>query len=282
MSGGNLFVSPWVSPLSSGVVVPNSKLTFSLTGTSTLSDTFTDSALTVANANPVVADAEGTFPVIYLDPTVTYRVTWTTSDDVLIDQIDDIVGGQTVSPTYRLKDDAPEIIFQETDASADNSRWKIVVNGEVLAFQTGNDAESVWVDRVTMTRGGVLTFQGTQGSFTPGFTGFSANPSANVVIYSLAGGICVLQFSFTTGTSNGTGFQITGIPAAIRPVRKQMARFPGLVDNGSTINTGVIVINTDGTADLYKDDGLTAWTNTGNKGASGIGPKYAAITYSTI
>lgn len=59
------------------------RLSFFESGTSTPLDTFSDEARTVANSNPVVADAEGRFPSIWLldQP---YKVVLADDDDVLI------------------------------------------------------------------------------------------------------------------------------------------------------------------------------------------------------
>lgn len=75
------------------------KLYFYATTTSTPQDTYTTSALNVAHANPVVADSAGVFPIIYLDPTLTYKLTYTTSADVLIytqDPVNDVLLSQAV------------------------------------------------------------------------------------------------------------------------------------------------------------------------------------------
>ena len=45
----------------SAVLVSGSKANFYITGTSTRQDTFTDKALLISSANPVVADANGVF-----------------------------------------------------------------------------------------------------------------------------------------------------------------------------------------------------------------------------
>jgi len=56
------------------------KLTFFETGTSTLKDTFSNSSGTIKNANPVIANASGVFPDIFI--VGTYKVTLTDKDDV--------------------------------------------------------------------------------------------------------------------------------------------------------------------------------------------------------
>lgn len=52
-----------------GVPLPGSELSFFEPGTTTDKDTFSDSGLTTANSNPVVADSDGRIPSIFLDGT---------------------------------------------------------------------------------------------------------------------------------------------------------------------------------------------------------------------
>jgi len=74
---GRFFLSG-TTPLYEGEPQPLSTLTFSLTGTSTPQDTYTTPGLTVANANPVVADANGYFGEILMSRG-RYRVIWKTA-----------------------------------------------------------------------------------------------------------------------------------------------------------------------------------------------------------
>lgn len=71
---------------------PGAKLYFYASGTSTPQDTYQDIDLTTAHANPVVADAEGYFDPIYLDPALpNYRYTLTDADDAVLEgPIDDV------------------------------------------------------------------------------------------------------------------------------------------------------------------------------------------------
>lgn len=88
---GSIFVRPKVAPINAGgVPYSGAKYTFYLTSTSTLASVYTDSALTTPHSNPVVADANGVFAPIWLDPAVTYRARLTTSSDVLIEDVDPI------------------------------------------------------------------------------------------------------------------------------------------------------------------------------------------------
>lgn len=61
---------------------PGAKLFCYAAGTTTKQDTFTTSAMNVANANPVVADAStGLFPAIYLTPGLSYKFVLSPSTD---------------------------------------------------------------------------------------------------------------------------------------------------------------------------------------------------------
>jgi hypothetical protein len=73
-----------------GSPVSGAKAYFYLTGTDTLTDTYTSETLTTPNANPVIADSAGRFPSIYLDPTISYRLKVFDENDVLIADRDPI------------------------------------------------------------------------------------------------------------------------------------------------------------------------------------------------
>lgn len=90
----NLFVLPKQVPLnSSGRVYPGAKASFYRTGTNTPKAVYADAAFMSPITQPVQADAGGTFQQIYLDLSDgEYRVTLTTSADVLIYTIDNVGG----------------------------------------------------------------------------------------------------------------------------------------------------------------------------------------------
>lgn len=89
------YIQPTIQEFdSNGDPLAGGKLYFYATGTLTPKDTFSDNALTAANANPVVADAGGRFGDIFLE-SGTYRVKLTDSDDVEIydrDPVDGSIG----------------------------------------------------------------------------------------------------------------------------------------------------------------------------------------------
>lgn len=85
----NLFVPPFGRATSAtGEVLSGAKLYVYLSGTTTPTDAYTTDDLSVAHANPVIADSGGLFPSIYLDPNVEHRVVLKTSADVTIDDVD--------------------------------------------------------------------------------------------------------------------------------------------------------------------------------------------------
>ncbi len=141
---------------------PGAKLYFRQSGTSTPQNVYTDAALQVAHQNPVVADAEGVFAPIYLDPSLSdYRYILTdgsNEDDdytleVLLEPItDDYPASPNVSSTYRARGTNPTFYFEETDASSNNKKWRMRVNGETFSVDAGNDAESSWTPLLTLDR----------------------------------------------------------------------------------------------------------------------------------
>jgi hypothetical protein len=153
-----LFTSPrFVALSSTNQPLPGAKLYFRQTGTSTPQNTYQDEALTVPHANPVVADGAGVFSPIYLDPSLpNYRAILTDASDVTQAgyPIDNIPSNQNTGQTFRLKSAAPELIFEETDASAGNQKWRIRVNSEQMRISLLNDAESVATDIAIFDRTG--------------------------------------------------------------------------------------------------------------------------------
>ncbi len=85
MATGSRFQLPFATVVDlNGVPLPGAQLFFYTTGTSTPANTYSDSALTVPNGSPVVANAAGRFGNIFLDPTVTYKA-------VLEDQFGNVI-----------------------------------------------------------------------------------------------------------------------------------------------------------------------------------------------
>jgi hypothetical protein len=103
-----------------------------------------------------------------------------------------------------------------------------------------------------------------EGNFTITLTGI-AEAGTSTAYYTRVGKSVTLRVA-STGTSNATTKSLTGIPAAIRPASIQAFPF-ACTDNGAASATMCFaVINTDGTANLYKDATLGSWTASGASG----------------
>lgn len=93
-----IFHLPRSTAISSNLtLIPGAKVSFFLTTTSTPTNTYQDAARTTPHTNPVVADAAGRLPAIYLDPSIVYRITFTDSADVEIYPAVDPVNDQILS-----------------------------------------------------------------------------------------------------------------------------------------------------------------------------------------
>jgi len=90
--------SPYQQVLVDGEPQSGAKITTYTAGTTTAATTYTTSAGDVANANPIVADAQGRY-VAYLSAGASYKFVITTSADVAIETQDDVssVPGSSVN-----------------------------------------------------------------------------------------------------------------------------------------------------------------------------------------
>lgn len=131
-----------------------------------------------------------------------------------------------------VKDDAPNVLYYTNDAGED----------EAISSQDG--------------------------SFTPTWVGFSADPAA-LVRYSIKGNLVTVMIDVATavGTSDATGFQLTNVPAAIQPATTQHAFIAGGVDGGSNIDGLAVEIQASAAAwILTATAARTAWTASSTKG----------------
>ena len=113
---------------SSGGVLAGAKLEFFTTGTSSNLDTYSDDALTTANANPVVADSAGRFGAIFLRDE-DYKVTLSDSSDVQIWSADPVRGG-----VDNLADDTIRSALSTTGSA---NVYALTVNRTFSAYANG-------------------------------------------------------------------------------------------------------------------------------------------------
>lgn len=119
------------------------KLYFYITGTSTPKDTYTTEALSVANANPVVADANGVWSDIWLG-TGSYKVILKDQNDVQIWSADPVTtDGSTIPTSAALTYDIVVKVGSDggsalATGTVDDIRHK--VTGTVQGWTVINDA----------------------------------------------------------------------------------------------------------------------------------------------
>ena len=292
-----LFYLPKTVPLSTaGGLLPGAKITFTQTGTTTPQNTYQDILLTTPHANPVLADSAGVFAPIYLDPSLPdYRIKLTTSANVLVYQVDNYPSRQDTGQQFRLISAAPQLIFEETGVTANNSKWYQRAQAETFEIGLMNDAESVanafillnrsgtTIDGVTFTAGsfsfggdvaitGDLTVGGIDaatvqsGSFSGPITGIS--DSVNVTVnWRIIGNIVFIRMENAgLGASNATTMTVTGAPVAIRPTRIQYVPTGAAVDNSASYRHDILVeIATSGVFTFLKDGDSNGWTASGTK-----------------
>lgn len=105
-------------------------------------------------------------------------------------------------------------------------------------------------------------------AFTAGFTGFSVNPSGVTSRYKRIGKIVFVNIDMTAGTSNATGFTITGLPFTSAAYNQWFYSVLG-TDNGAVTPATGLVSAGSTTLTLCKGASITAasWTNANAKGA---------------
>ena len=169
---------------------------------------------------------------------------------------------------------------------ANNQVMQFVVNYDITL--SGASRNGAWVPVIPTgaatnagTSGQVLVSNGAtslpsyqdyapaSSSFSPGFTGFSANPTV-IASYQKMGRLCFIQIGTTVdGTSNTTGFTITGLPFTAASSSTVAFQLLGTgKDNG--VVTTVMGSLSGTTMTICKGNSFTAasWTASGSKSAN--------------
>ncbi len=142
------------------------KLNFYITGTTTRKDTFSDSALTAANANPVVADSAGRFGDIFLEAG-TYRVILTDENDVEKWDADNVEGAAGSSGAVRSTSSSETVLISDAtkliDVDASGGAKTITHLAGATAgngFEVGFRKADSSVNAVTIDGNGAETING--------------------------------------------------------------------------------------------------------------------------
>lgn len=139
-----LFQLPKAVPISAGEGYAGAKCHFYQAGTTTNITTYTTAALSVAHANPVVADANGVFAPIFINEGAnsTYKIRLVTSADVLIYETDNLTTAP-LAPDGTVS--APGMAFQNDQNTgiyrSGSDLIAISVGGAQIAY--GSNASGV-------------------------------------------------------------------------------------------------------------------------------------------
>lgn len=100
-------------------------------------------------------------------------------------------------------------------------------------------------------------------SYTPTYTGFSADPTSVVARYTLMGKVCSVYLRATPGTSNATSFTVT-LPFAAANTAIQTHVIVA-TDNGANSSGRVSTRVNSAIMDVYPTVTGTSWTASGLK-----------------
>lgn len=173
-----LVISPrFVAVNSAGVPYPSAKLYTYKAGTLIALSTYTSESFGVPLSNPIVADANGLFPAIYLNPSLGFdlRMILKTSADVQIWDEDNIprsqtffssivtlsslsagsaiINGSLLANPILIQGLAPYLEFFENDAAVDSRRFHIYQDNGIFGITTKTDAGASGKDVFIATHG---------------------------------------------------------------------------------------------------------------------------------
>ena len=153
----NRFTFPRETALdANGDPISGAKLNFYTSGTTERLDTFSDNALTVANANPVVADSAGRFGNIFLQAS-NYKVVLTDAADATIWTADPVAGttdttGDDFAPGQQSTPDMTVLLAAGTlyDIVSKTIVTKTAQTSPVITAPSTNPRKDiVYIDRLT-------------------------------------------------------------------------------------------------------------------------------------
>lgn len=131
-----IFQSPFTQfSNANGLSVSGAGLRFTLAETTTLATIYADSELSVQMANPVIADAAGRIPAVYLDSSVNYRVDELDAGGAVIQTIDNYLAPVSTDEFLRTVRDV-QVDLAYAVAQFDEKLQAPVVVGEAAIFRT--------------------------------------------------------------------------------------------------------------------------------------------------
>jgi hypothetical protein len=200
------------------------KLFFYASGTSTFKSTFTDATGSTANTNPVIANANGVFPAIFLDGI--FNIALKDSNDVQIYTADPVYSGSFTSPVFATV--AAMVASSPVAIDGFNGNLSVGMFVSVVDYATGNNSGVLFGSIVA---GGTGTADG--GSYVDLANGnqWKQNFSRN--------GVSVKQFG-------AVGDGATNIKAVVQAIHDYLPSSGGIIkfDPGYTFYIGSSILIT--------------------------------------
>ena len=247
---------------STGAPHSAAKILFYLTGTTTKTDTYEDSARGTPHDNPVVAGADGQFAPIYLDPAITYRAYITESDDTLIKDVDPI-GTPLTSSDILVVDSGGKFDGTEVEtvlADIGTNYFKKTADNTVTGDITMNGKDIKMADnileRAEIKDYGITHVEVTQVDDSPAFDCSAANSFYILLTEN------VVTPALDNPSGSGTFCQIV-IRVQQNDVASYTFAWPGSVSWPAS--TAPVITATNDAIDviyLHTDDGGTNWFGT--------------------
>lgn len=281
-------------------------------GSTTPTATYTTSAGTVQNANPIVLGADGRTPSeVWLLAGTAYRFDLKDSAGNLIQTYDNLYGigdpgaANQPSPVFGLTGAAGtntitanasaaltalavNQLFVLTPAATNTTGVTLNITGatNMGAKNVFNNGAALLGGELIISVPTLLQYDGTQfnvvgdvpasGTFTGTLTGGTTSPTMTIY-YTKIGKLVSLSMPLDlTATSNTTAKTITGMPAAIRPVRAQYTGGFTCVDNSGPPAMSYGNVGTGGVITVQPSPLTSSWTNSGTALIGAFN-----ITYST-
>lgn len=173
-----LFFLPAQTALdSNGDPISGAKLYAYAAGTLSAQDTYTDTALSVAHANPVVADAGGQFAAIFLQ-NLQYRFILKTSADVEVWDIDDYAP----FPSTGLGSDSLSKSTNYQLLTSDRDKFVDVTGSSTITLPTLADAGTGWAIGIINSGVGIVTVDGSGAETVNGVASNYLQPGASIIL----------------------------------------------------------------------------------------------------
>lgn len=232
------------TPLYQGEAQPLSTLTFSLTGTATLQDTYSNSALSSANTNPVVADANGYFSDGIFLKRERYRVVWKDSSGATLATFDPVDKDQVFTRGAGLPSDPHPGQKHANTSDGHTYEYKLATSAwldlgasdavgntatvteqltgtSASVYSTPDSVAALWQRGADIASAGTLSLPAGGGGVynitgTTGITAISSAQGGRRVLFRFAGALTI--------THNGTSLILPGA-ANITTVAGDIAEF---------------------------------------------------------